>query len=258
MKNLLGGRELSRRFLFLFLILGAFANFAAGQKKPNVELDENGIPILVKHLPDWENARKRAVLATNLADLQKAVGGERPILNEIEFVVGTESVTANYDKSRLVIVELPTPQMAIEADSKIQTRLAESPQANTNYRKIGNYVVFVFDASDEQTAAKLLDAVNYEKEVQWLGNNPYPGIAAERKEREYLMTTGGVIVIVVQTAALAILTAMIFGGLLGAFVFYHRRKQQTNVNAYTDAGGMVRLNLDEMTPQSNPSRLLEK
>jgi hypothetical protein len=253
-----------RKTLAVWVVLFAFASFASAQTTQTspapktFEISDDGVPVLIKNLPDWEKAQSRAALASNLQDLQKAAG-ERPILSVIDFAGGTEAVTAPYDKARLVIVEFHTPQMAVEMDAKIQARLAELnlPLTNTAYRKEGNYAVFVFDASDEQTANALLDRVDYSKQVQWLGGNPYPGIEAARKEREYIQTAGGVFVAVLQSAGIAVTLALTFGGLLGIAVFFIRRKQQAGQNAYSDAGGMVRLNLDEMTPQINPNRLIE-
>ena len=46
------------------------------------------------------------------------------------------------------------------------------------------------------------------------------------------------------------------GGVLGALLFNRRRTQQSTHEAYSDAGGMLRLNIDELTPQTDPARLL--
>ncbi|MEP6924781.1 MAG: hypothetical protein ABI954_09975 [Pyrinomonadaceae bacterium] len=264
MKTLLDFCLVTGKISFLLLVLSIISGSAFAQQKtlssPQTdELDDDGVPILIKHLPDWENAKKRATVVANLPELQK-LSGNRPILNEIEFTAGTEAVTASYDKARLVIVEFSTPQMALDIDRKIQAKLPEISQPATQivYRKIGNYSVFVFDAPDEASANTLLNGVSYEKTVNWLGGNPFPGIAAARKEKEYLATTGDIIVTVVKTSGLAFIAALGVGGLLGAFIFYRRRAQQTGMNAYSDAGGMVRLNLDEMTPQTDASRLLKK
>ena len=263
MKTLFRIRRALPKVLLMLLILATSSSFILAQKTtsttPISDLDDNGIPVLIKHLPNWENVRKQATIVANLPDLQK-LSGNRPILNEIEFTAGTEAVTANYDKARLIIIEFSTPQMAIAVDQKIQAKLAETPQPTTQtaYRKIGNYSVFVFDAPNEATANTLLDDVTYEKSVNWLGGNPFPGIAAARKEKEYLATTGDIIVTVVKTSGLAVIAALAVGGLLGALVFYRRRAQQSNINAYSDAGGMVRLNLDEITAQIDVNRLLKK
>lgn len=251
--------------MFALMVLALIPSFLIAQQKTtapqqqSADLDDNGIPVLIKHLPGWENPQKRATTVADLSELQK-LSGNQPILNEVEFTAGTEAVTAVYGTARLVIVEFSTPQMAVEIDKKIQNSLAATPQTITQvaYRKTGNYSVFVFNAADEATANNLLDGVAYEKTVNWLGGNPFPGIAAARKEKEYLATTGEIIVTVIKTAGLAIMTALVFGGLLGGFVFYRRRAQQTGLNAFSDAGGMTRLNLDEMTPQINSKQLLDK
>ena len=243
--------------LALFLILASAVSAQKAQSSPSaqIDVDDNGVPIIVKHLPDWETAQKRAKTVANLRDLQNLLGN-RQIINDAEFAGGTEAVVADYDNAKLAIIEFPTPQMAVDADAKFAARIGESP--NTIYRKIGNYSVFVFDAPDDTVANSLLDRVNYEKSVEWLGDNPFPYIQAKRKEREYLSTTGDILVTVIKTSGLAIVAALGFGGLCGGLLFYLRRRQQLNADAYTDAGGMMRLNLDELSAQTNHERLLEK
>ncbi|HYJ45191.1 MAG TPA: DUF6599 family protein, partial [Pyrinomonadaceae bacterium] len=84
-----------------------FARAFAG----TLEEGENEIPVLVKHLPDWEKAQERALYAVTPQALQKAAG-QQPVLDVISFEGGAEAVTAPYDNSRLVIVEFTTPQIA--------------------------------------------------------------------------------------------------------------------------------------------------
>ena len=48
------------------------------------------------------------------------------------------------------------------------------------------------------------------------------------------------------------------GGLIGGLLFSYRRAQQKDVTAFSDAGGMLRLNIDEMTAETNPARLLRE
>jgi hypothetical protein len=238
----------------LVLILGAAAfaqSSAAQQSAPKVELADDGIPILVKHLPEWESAQKRAQLATNLPELQQAVGN-RAILETTEFIGGVEAVAANYDAGKLVIVEYPSAQGAIDADAKIKERLPDSP--GTVYRKIGNYTVFVFDASDERAANSLLDKVTYDKEIQWLSDNPLPLLQAQR---DYAVTSSDIILTTFKAVGIAVVAAIVFGGLFGAVIFRQRRRSLNEAEIFTDAGGMMRLNLDDLTPQTNPARLLE-
>lgn len=226
------------------------AELSSPQTTPKVELADDGVPVLVKHLPDWETAQKRAQLATNLPELQSAAGN-RPILETTEFIGGVEAVTANYDAGKLVIVEYPTAQGAIEADAKIKEKLNDSPQ--TFYRKIGNYTVFVFDAPDDRAANSLIDQVTYEKQIQWLSENPIPLL---RAHQQYAVTTSDIILVTFKAIGIAVVAALFIGGIFGAVIFRHRRRGQDAADIFTDAGGMMRLNLDELTPQTNPARLI--
>ncbi|MFN2515028.1 MAG: DUF6599 family protein [Pyrinomonadaceae bacterium] len=224
-----------------------------------LEGGEKNIPALVKHLPGWERAHPRASYAVSLQRL-KALLPNQPILDAVIFEGGAEAVMADYDGGKLLIVEFNTPQIATDSDSRITTRLNELRSQNQQmgplpsaYRRVGNYSVFVFDAPSQETANQLIDQVKYQQVVQWLGDDPY---LYERATREFTETTLGVFVAVVKASGLALVTCLAIGGLFGAVLFSRRRAQQRTVEAYSDAGGMVRLNLDEMTPQDDSSRLL--
>lgn len=223
-----------------------------------IDKGEGDVPVLLKHLPDWETKQQRAFYAISLSTLQEAAG-QRLALDAVNFSGGAEAVTANYGSSRLVIVELSTPQLATENDARINTRINElrisGQPIPSAYRRVGNYVVFVFDAPDEATATQLIDKISYEQVVQWLGDNPNWLI---RAEREYRRTTGGVILAVFKASGLSILLCLVVGGIFGSIVFRRRRRQQSSAQAYSDAGGMLRLNIDEMTPEVDASRLLSK
>ncbi len=220
--------------------------------------EENDIPALVKHLPDWETAQERAIFAVGLKDLQEAAGNQ-PALEAVDFTGGTEAVTALYDSSRLVIVEFSTPQLSIDNDARIAARIKELTEAGqpvpSAYRRVGNYSVFVFGAPDAGAAGQLIERISYEKVVQWLGDNPR---AWDRLEKEYNETTAGLIVGVVKASGISALLCLAVGGLFGGLVFMRRRAQQAETDKYSDAGGMLRLNIDDLTPQTDPSRLLGK
>lgn len=240
-------------FLSLIVLTFLMSNIASAQKNaaPRVELADDGVPVLIKHLPGWEAAQKGAQIATNLPELQQAAGN-RQILATTDFSGGTEAVTANYDAGKLVIVEFQTPQAAIDADGSFKEKLNDSPK--TIYRKVGNYAVFVFDATDEASANSLIDRVTYEKQIQWLSDNPIPLLQAQR---EYAVTSSDIILTTFKVAGIAIVSSFVFGGLFGAVIFYRRRREQEQASIFSDAGGMMRLNLDELTVQTNPSRLIE-
>jgi hypothetical protein len=215
---------------------------------------EDDIPVLVKHLPQWETAERQADYAINLKSLKDDVA-DQPILDSLTFEAGAEAVTANYGPSHLVIVEFTTPQLSIENDSRIWTRIAElksqgqpTPSA---YRRVGNYSVFVFNAPDEKTANALVDQVKYEQVVQWLGDDPH---LYDRLQRYLTQTSAGVLVAVLKSSGLSLIACLAIGGVIGTLLFRHRRAQRAA--AFSDAGGAVRLNLDELTGSQPKGRLL--
>lgn len=225
-----------------------------------LDRSEEDIPALVKHLPDWQNFEHRISYLVNPITLKRVLN-YHPVLDAISIEGSAETVIGNYDGQRLVIVEFNTPQIATTNDQDIVAKINELKASippvglplPPAYRRVGNYAVFVFDAPNEQAANQLIDQVKYQQVVQWLGENPF---AYEAATREFTETTLGVFVSVVKTSGLAIAACLAVGGLFGALLFRSRRAQQRAAEAYTDAGAMLRLNLDEMTPESDPARPL--
>lgn len=242
----------------------------SGTAKPNVLMDlaqqlaksldagEGEIPALVKHLPDGANSFAPLIYAVTPAALSAATDNP-PVLAAVSFE-GAEAASAVYNAGRLVLVEFHTPQLATANDAAIQAKIKELQASGqpvpTLYKRIGNYGAFVFNAPDAATAQSLLDQIKYEQMVQWLGENPYPLIRAQKR---YVAMTSDIFLSVIKASGLAILLALGTGGLIGAAIFKRRRAQQLAATQYTDAGGMMRLNLDDLaTPQTDATRLLEK
>lgn len=220
---------------------------------------EGDIPALVKHLPDPDNALKDVIYLNSITDLRGM-----PFLSPVFEVVQTDGnadavISPWYGRNRVVIVEYHTPQLATENDQRIIARIQElwklGQPAPTAYRRVGNYSVFVFDAPDEQTAKQLIDQVKYEQVVQWLGENPN---ILKEAEKRYVNTTLGVLVAVLKASGYAALLCLGIGGLIGGLLFSYRRAQQKDVTAFSDAGGMLRLNLDELSAETNAARLLRE
>ncbi|MGI8656434.1 MAG: DUF6599 family protein [Pyrinomonadaceae bacterium] len=223
-----------------------------------LEANENEIPVLVKHLPDWETAQAHAAYAVSLASLKNIIEGQ-PVLDALDFIEGTEAVVAPYDSSQLAILEYTTPQIAADNDARVKESInklrGENQPAPSAYRRVGNYSVFVFNAPNAQTAENLINQVHYEQLVQWLGDNPR---ALQRAQHEYAATTAAVILSVLKASGLALILCLGVGVMFGGIVFRRRRAQQTANAAYTDAGGLMRLNLDNLSAQTDPARLLGK
>lgn len=237
--------------LLAFIFSVAIAGQSVGSLPyKSQEVDKDGVPVLVKHLPDWEKIRDRVSFARSVAELHSALG-DRAILDQIDFSAGTEAVTAPYDAGKLLIVEYSSPQASIEADTKFVGELGN--ELGTVYRRIGNYNTFVFDSTDPQAANALLDQVKYEKSVQWLGKNPF----AISAERAFVLTTSDIFLSTVLVIVMGI-GFSIFAGLITGYVFYMvREHRRANMPTFSDAGGMTRLNLDGFTPDIIPERLLK-
>jgi hypothetical protein len=244
----------SLSLLLTSIVLSIAAPAQANSSIPykSSEVSENdGVPVLMKHLPDWESVRGQAKFTTNIGDL-KVVLGDRPVFDLIDFSVGTEAVTASYPAGKLLIVEFATPQASIESDSDFTAKLAETRDLTTVYRRIGNYNTFVFDATDSSAANALLDQVKYEKHVQWLGKNPFLITA----ERAFVLQTSDLFFSTVMVILIGIGLSIV-GGLAAGFIFFRIREQKrAAMPTFTDAGGMTRLNLDGFTPDISTDRLL--
>jgi hypothetical protein len=208
---------------------------------------EDDIPVLVRHLPDWQTVENHSVYAVTANGLKRVVPNQ-PVLDSLDFAGGTEVVVAKYGQAQMVIAEFTTPQFSIENDQRIWTKISELKSQNQPtpiaYRRIGNYSVFVFNAPDEKTANALVDQVKYEQVVHM----------ADRLTRYFRQTSAGVLIAVLKSSGLSLLLCLGAGALIGALLFRHRRSQQATV--YSDAGGATRLNLDELTGTTNSERLL--
>ncbi len=250
-----GSLTLFASFLLLFLTFTIVTNaqpVGAVEYKSQEVSEVDGIPVLIKHLPDWEAARPSATFATNVDELKNALG-DRAILNDIDFTAGTEAVTAPYDAGRLLIIEYTSPQASVEADNLFTARLYESGDSSTVYRRIGNYNVFVFDVTDYTAANALIDQVKYEKQIHWLGDNPFR-ISAERA---FVLTTSDLFLSTVMVIVIGIGLSLVGGVIAGYIFFYLREQKRSQLTTFSDAGGMTRLNLDGFTPDIIPEKLLK-
>lgn len=213
--------------------------------------DVDGVPVLLKNLPEWETRRDSARLFSSDVELRAFLGGS-PVANSIEFSPGSEAAVADYEAGKLVIVEHPSPQASGEADQKLTAAIASANDGRTYHKRIGNYNVLVFDAKGSWAANSLMDQVKYEKQITWLGNNPF----AISAERAFVLTTSDIFMSTLWVIVGGIVFS-IFGGLVVGFVFFTRQdRRRAGRAAFTDGGGMTRLNLDGFTADVLNDRLL--
>lgn len=229
----------------------------ASQLGDSLDKGEGDIPALIKHLPGPEDAQKNAIYLNSFADLN-SLGLQQGVLSAVQSGGNADAVVAAYAQARVLIIEFNTPQLATENDQRIIARIHElwnlGQPAPTAYRRVGNYSVFVFDAPDETSAKQLIDGVKYEQVVSWLGDNPN---ILKEAQKQYINTTLGVLVAVLKASGYALVGCLGMGGLIGGLLFTYRRAQKSET-AFSDAGGMLRLNLDELTAETDPARLLRE
>ena len=226
--------------VFLGVIFGGTTLFAQQAQSQEIS-DADGQPVLLLHLPDYESVRAGARFTADKNNLKATVAD--PIIDLVEFWPGTEAVTAVYPEGRLVIVEYTNPQSSTEMDTRIQQHLTTT-QSPIVYRRIGNYNAFVIGATDPVAANALLDKVKYQKTVQWLGEDPY---ILKRLER-YMVSTSRDIMISTVLVIVFGLGGSVVAGIAAGFIFFRLRDQKrAHRTAYSDAGGLTRLNLDGLS-----------
>jgi len=216
-----------------------------GGSQPSQEVSEvDGLPVLIKHLPNGESVRNSTVFIQDKNALKSTIR-DQSVLDLVEFAAGTEAATAEYPAGKLLIVEYTTPQAAAFADGKFEQHLSENPgNPHIFYKRIGNYGVFVFNANDPVAANALLDQVKYEKSVQWLGEDPF---MMQKIERYFALTGRDVAISTVLWIALVFGSTLAIGVIVGFAYFKYRESKRAGMTAYSDAGGLTRLNLDDLS-----------
>ncbi len=244
------------KLFVLVVVIFPVVSFAQNEPTKPVDItvvsEEDITPSVIKGLPDWEKVKDETTHIKNSAELKKSLG-ERKIFDLLEFTGGTEGATANYPAGKLLVIEYQTPQFSVDADAKIQQFLsANSTTPPTYYRRIGNYSAFVFDGKDEVSATALLDQVKYEKVVQWLGEDPN---YLKKAEQYFIKQASQLFYSTLLAVVGGIILAVLMGIVAGFAFFRWRNQRREQMAAFSDAGGMVRLNLDELSG-TDSSRLL--
>jgi hypothetical protein len=233
-------RKLSPQILLLtFALLASVSAFAQYQSQEVSDVD--GVPVLLKHLPDWESVKGQAKITNSIDEVRKEFGNPA-VLRGIDLNGGAEAAYAAYGDSRLLLIEYPTPQGSVAADAAIQSGLGGSE--GVVYKRIGNYNAFVFGSSDPVAAEALLGKIEYGKSVQWLGDDPF----YLQKFERYIAMTGRDVALSTIFFILGIFTTAILLGVGVGYTFFRfREHERAHRTAYSDAGGLTRLNLDDLS-----------
>ena len=184
----------------------------------------------------------------------------------INFGDGVEVTTAAYrnggGQMSLIIVEYYTPQMASDGHARIQDLFNALPQTEKERRilkRVGNYVVAMSPIQDMPAAENIAGQIKYQKKIYWAGKK-FTDIPLEFRPADPLATEETVRTVEVMVRSFYWMGAMIVSALLiglfaGVSLFrwkkYRRRKLGTD-DLFSDAGGTLRLNLDDYLLSDNP------
>lgn len=173
---------------------------------------------------------------------------------------GSEAAIADYragtDVIHLMVAEYHTPQLAHDAYQRVRAYLDMLPAAERARRILereGNYIIGAFEVSDRGRMQELVDQIRYQKIVKWLKPDPPislqvdPNVIAIRYYLTAFLFTG-----------LVLLLTIAAGALVGGSLFLYRRRKLRMLPGFTDAGGMMRLNLDNLVlpPIDRPRKQL--
>jgi hypothetical protein len=233
--------------------------------KPNLTGGEGELPSLPLHLPE----------ADKIADSEKYIVGPAAfarlktfseLKDAIKFEDGVEVTTADYrnggGQMGLIIVEFFTPQLASDGHARIQDLFNALPQSEKERRilkRVGNYVVAMSPVQDMTAAQNIAGQIKYQKKIFWAGKK-FTDIPLAFRPADPLATEEGMRTVQIMVRSFywmgaMILSALLIGLFAGISLFrwkrYRRRKLGTD-DLFSDAGGTVRLNLDDYLLSDNP------
>jgi uncharacterized protein DUF6599 len=233
--------------------------------KPDLIGGEGELPPLPLHLPGTDKiaeSEKYVVGPAALARL-KNFGDLKDV---VSFNAGAEVVTADYrsggGQMNLIIVEYYSPQVAGDGEGRIRDHFNALPQEEKDrliIKRVGNYVVIMSNIQDMPAAQNIVGQIKYQKEIYWAGrkftdiplaHRPPDPLAVE----QYTRTVKTMIRSFYWTG-IVLLSGLLLGFTAGFSLFqwkrYRRRKLGLD-NVFSDAGGSLRLNLDDYILPDNP------
>jgi len=113
---------------------------------------------------------------------------------------------------------------------------------------------FLFDGTDEAAANGLFDKIKYEKVVRWLGTNPF---IQKLAEQQFVKQTSSLFIATVKVILYGIGFSIITGFFSGIIFYNFRRQKRASMIAFSDGGGLTRLNLDQLTSDLSAGKLLK-
>lgn len=222
--------------------------------KSTLVVDEGELPSLPFNLPGQNKiADSEIYVIGSLALAQiKAFAELKDVVN---FTGGTHAITGDYGKFNLIIVEYHNPQLATDGYSQFQSyfnNLTAQEKSSRILKRIGNYVVTATNVQSLQDAEAIIAQIKYTPKVYWEGTKitdlPIQFRPPDPLAIQEASQTAGVIIRTFYWIGIMILSAILIGFVTGGSFFYWKRYRRRKLgldDIFSDAGGTVRLNLDQ-------------
>lgn len=217
------------------------------------------VPLLVQHLPTDRR----------IAGSERFISGPRGLVRFPDYdnpndlfnlgSDGVEAAIAEYRTGRgishLLLVEYHTPQLAAAAYERVSRYFAQLPDSERDrriFKREGNYLIEAFNVADRDVMEALVNSIKYTAKVRWLDRDRLRlvGSLPEFPAATWLITTFAFIGVVVLI--------LIAGGVALGYAFFVIRRRHIQRYGFSDAGGMLRLNLDRLVlpPADQPRKSL--
>jgi hypothetical protein len=209
------------------------------------------IPVLVRHLPSDGLVPGTERFIAGPLGLTKLLGPRDPNDRFLLSSTAVEAALAEYQvngaTAPLLIVEYHTPQLAATAYQQVESDFQALPEAERAQRLLkreGNYIIEAFNVQNRQAMQPIVNQIKYTPVIRWLKKSPLESLQEFQSEPEislidFYLTAFGFI-------GLSLLLTLLVGSLVGACIFLWRRHRARSWPGFSDAGGMVRLNLDNL------------
>lgn len=230
---------------------GVSEKILALDKKTMVDADielAKKLPGVIRNLPEGTLKLRTARYILGPEALKNILGRD---ITQYDFYpnLGTEIAYASYEqdngKMSFLIIEHHTPQQSIAAFKKLndyQNSLPEIEKNKVVLKREGNYIVEADNVGSVEIAKKLVDDVKYGYVVKWLNDNT--PVDNGRTIASEAAKTGKILTSVFGLIGVGLVFALIGGVGMGFLVFYSRRRKKFAIESFSDAGGMMRLNID--------------
>lgn len=212
------------------------------------------IPILMQHIPSESLLPGTQRFIAGPLALNRLLGPQEPYDPFMLASEAVEAALAEYQvggvQSPLLIVEYHTPQLAAAAYPQVQRAIEALPEAERSRRLLkreGNYIIIAFNVNDRQAMQAIVDQVDYTPTIHWLKKSPLEMLRELQPDPEQISLIDTYLA-AFAFIGLSLLVTITGGVLLGTAIFFWRRWRRRNWEGFTDAGGMMRLNLDNLLP----------